>query len=74
MPTNYLLDICVCVCSIIYRKEKEGGDMQIVIDFDDIDLNSIQSDIIRDWIEQLIKDKSTDNLSPLRYADTFKIK
>lgn len=48
--------------------------MQIVIDFDSIDLYSTQSDIIREWIEQLIKDKSTDNLSPLRYADRFEMK
>ncbi|MBT9174568.1 MAG: hypothetical protein DDT22_00228 [candidate division WS2 bacterium] len=48
--------------------------MQIVIDFDDIDLETTQSEIIQDWVEHLISDKSTDNLSPLRYADRFEVK
>lgn len=47
--------------------------MKIIIDFDSIDAESTQASIIKDWIEELIKDKSSDNLSPLRYADRFEI-
>ena len=45
--------------------------MQVNIYFDDIDVASTQAKIIREWLDTLIRDKSTDNLSPLRYADRF---
>ena len=43
--------------------------MRVTIDFDDIELDTTQAEIIQEWLNKLIKDKSTDNLSPLRYAD-----
>lgn len=48
--------------------------MRVTIDFDDIELDTTQAEIIQEWLNKLIKDKSTDNLSPLRYADRIEFR
>lgn len=47
--------------------------MRVIIDFDSIDAESSQAEILKEWIDGLIKDKAEDNLSPLRYADRFEV-
>jgi hypothetical protein len=47
--------------------------MKVTLFFNDIDYDSEQANIIREWIAGLVLDKTTDNTSPLRYADDVKI-
>ena len=47
--------------------------MKIEIDFKDIEKGSPQAGIIEQWLRTIIADKSTDNETPLRYADTLKV-
>lgn len=43
--------------------------MIVTIDFDNIELGSKTAEVLQEWLIEKIKDKSTDNISPLRYAD-----
>jgi hypothetical protein len=46
--------------------------MKIIIDMPDIPAGSTQAKIILGWIQELMADKSTGNVSPLRYARDIK--
>lgn len=47
--------------------------MKIIIEFADIKLFTPTAEIIEEWIAELVRDKSTDNTSPLRYADKITV-
>ena len=47
--------------------------MKVIITFNDIEYESVQAQILREWLAAMILDKTTDNTSPLRYADDLKI-
>ena len=47
--------------------------MKIEIEFRGIAANEPAAEIVLEWIQNLIDDKSTDNLSPLRYANSIRV-
>ena len=47
--------------------------MKIEIEFRGIAADEQAAEIILKWIQNLIDDKSTDNVSPLRYADSMRV-
>jgi len=44
--------------------------LRVILKFNDIEFGSQQYEILQKWIVDLVEDKSTDNLSPLRYASS----
>lgn len=49
----------------------KGGGMKIVLDF--CDLGKDSEDIVIDWIDSIIHDKSVENSTPLRYVKSFEV-
>ena len=45
--------------------------MQIILNF--VDISEEASNVLVEWLREVIGDKSPHNLSPLRYVDTFRV-
>ena len=51
-------------------REKEEKSLKIVLTFDDMD--SVAEQCLIEWLQEKVKDKSSENLSPLRYVKGIK--
>jgi hypothetical protein len=45
--------------------------MKIILDF--CDLGKESEDIVIDWIDSIVHDKSCENSTPLRYVNSFEV-
>lgn len=50
-----------------------GQEMKIILIYNDYTVGEQQADMIKEWIGEIMADKSTENKSPLRYADEVRI-